>query len=195
MRRVDRRWNLLKEAGGFTLMELLIVLAIMVLMAGACWPMLRGVMDKAYLADAAKGLRTVLSQARLDAIDSGVPRQFRFQPGGTQYELAVYAFTDDSLLANAGGETTSDTTVRYDLPQGIQFAAPAADADDSSSDNADASRSGDEWSQAILFYPNGHSDNLRLRLSGAKGMYVEVWLRGITGVAKVGPIEREEQQP
>lgn len=167
------------------------MLAIIVVVSGAVWPALRAAMDKAELVDAAKGVRTALSQARLDAIDSGTPRQFRYQPGGTLYEVAIYTIAADSLLNDVVEEPPLETTIQFELPRGVQFATTVG-----AGDQATPVESVDEWAPPVLLYPNGRSDNLRLRLKGAERMSVEVWLRGIAGVAKVGPVERlEEDEP
>lgn len=184
MSRAERRAS---QGRGFTLLEMLIVLAIVVVVAGAVWPAFRAAMDKAELIDAAKAVRTALSQARLDAIDSGVPRQFRYQPGGMLYEVSVYTLAADSLLTDAVEELPPENTQHYELPSGLQFAAPIAP------DTGAPVETVDEWAPPILLYPNGRSDNLRLRVLGAERMSIEVWLRGVAGVAKLGLVERREE--
>lgn len=184
MSRAERRAS---QERGFTLLEMLIVLAIVVMVAGAIWPAFRAAMDKAELIDAAKGVRTALSQARLDAIDGGAPRQFRYQPGGTQYEVSVYSLATDSLLTDAAEAPPPDTTQPFELASGLRFATPVAP------DTGEPVEMVDEWAPPILLYPNGRSDNLRLRILGAERMSIEVSLRGVAGVAKVGPVERREE--
>ena len=170
---------------GFTLLEMLIVLAIIVLVGAAVWPALRGAMDKAELVDAAKAVRTVLSQARLDAIDSGTPRQFRYQPGGTLYEVSVYTLASDSLFTDAPEELPPEAVTHYELPAGLRFATTLVSGDEST-----AVETVDEWAQPVLLFPSGRTDNLRLRIQGAEKMSVELRMRGIAGVAKLGPVER-----
>ena len=171
---------------GFTLLELLIVLAIVVMLVGASWPRLRTSLEKAELVDAAKGIRTFLSQARLDAIDSGSPRRFRYQPGGTLYEVGPYVIGDENLQADAAAQPPSTPVVQGCLPRGLRFVAPPSANLDGQPEAA-----AEEWSKPVLLYANGRSANARLRIAGADNMFVDIVLRGITGVAKVGAVERE----
>ena len=182
--------TLKRYRSGFTLLELLIVLAIVVMLVGASWPRLRTMLEKAELVDAAKGLRTLLSQARLDAIDSGTPRRFHYQPGGTLYEVGPYVIGDEDLQADAASQLPSAPVVQGCLPRGLRFAVPPSANPDGQPEAAV-----EEWSKPVLLYPNGRSANARIRIAGADTMFVDVELRGITGVAKVGAVQREVLQP
>lgn len=175
---------------GFTLIEMLIVLVIVVVVIGASWPRLRTAWSKAELRSAARSVRVAMSQARLDAIDSGAPRQFRYQPGGSLYEVGVYTLSDDALLAAAPDSTSETPAAQYELPHGVRFVVTSPTAEPVSPEAAS-----DQWSEPLLFYPNGCSANAKLRLSGDEELYVNVVLRGVTGVAKVGPVEREKTLP
>ena len=183
---------------GFTLVELLIVLTILVLLMAASWPRLRLMLDKAQLHDAAKAFRTAVSQGRLDAIDSGTPRQFRYQPGGTLYEVSVFRPRDDTQQPGVEQETPGEPPQQFALPHGVRFAATQS-ADDGSSpamdttsppptDTADAEP---DWSERVLLFSNGRSGNARIRIQGTEKMYVDITLRGIVGVPLVGPVQRE----
>jgi len=76
-----------RRSGGYTLLEMTIVLAIIVAVAALAMPALRGPLGKAELRDAARQIRVAMARARLDAIESGTIRQFRFQPGTGIYEI------------------------------------------------------------------------------------------------------------
>jgi prepilin-type N-terminal cleavage/methylation domain-containing protein len=173
---------------GFTLAEMLLVLAILVVLAGAAYPTVRKSLLKAQLVDAAKQVRVVLSRARLEAIDTSQPRQFHYQPGGASFQIDAYSMVDTSYLAVMNNETPEQAAPIEALPDGVRFSVPepvAAPADPNATSNG-------EWSEPIVFYPNGRSTNGRLRLLGENGLYIDIVLRGITGVAKVGPVQREE---
>ena len=234
-----------------TLWELMIVLVILLALLGAAWPRLRAVMHKAALERAAKNLHAALSQGRLDAIESGVPRQFRFQPGGKNFAVSplIAAVDDTSQLTDAttdasapSGTAAADTAGRFELPGGVLFSllqtansAALKDADDSgeqikpddfgtsggsssggsgtsggSGSSSDSGTSPDsaapddstppppptpdvvsdaDWSEPVLLFPNGRSSNATIRLYGADNMYINVTLRGVVGVARVGQVQ------
>jgi prepilin-type N-terminal cleavage/methylation domain-containing protein len=70
---------------GYTLTELIIVLSIIVAILAFAWPSLRGGFAKKGLRYAAKYLRAELAEARLQAIRTGTPWEFRFEPGGSRF--------------------------------------------------------------------------------------------------------------
>ena len=72
---------------GYSLGELLIVLAILTALAGLSWPSVRGSLSKSRLQDSARQVRTELAKTRLKAIRTGVPHRFRFQLDGSQFEV------------------------------------------------------------------------------------------------------------
>lgn len=72
---------------GYTLNEMLIVLAVLAALAAMAWPSLRKPLAKHRLTSAAKQLRAELAGMRLKAIHRGQPLQFRYVPGTGQYCL------------------------------------------------------------------------------------------------------------
>jgi len=44
------------------------------------------------------------------------------------------------------------------------------------------------WSQPILFYPDGTTSDARLTVANEQGRYIDVTLRGLTGVVKVSDV-------
>ncbi|MDI9444706.1 MAG: prepilin-type N-terminal cleavage/methylation domain-containing protein, partial [Planctomycetota bacterium] len=74
---------------GYTLLEMLIVLAILAVMIGLGWPAIQKMARRSRIGDAAKQVRNALGQARLAAIESGKAQVFRFQPGAGRFEIAA----------------------------------------------------------------------------------------------------------
>lgn len=178
---------------GFTLPEMLVVLAIVAALVGLSWPALRGALAKSEVEHAAKQIRVELSRARLEAIESGTCRQFRFQPGGSQYEVGPFPAVDEAVPGlSAETAEPGPPTVSSALPDGLRFLDPQASALESLPPPTAAAG---PWAAPVLFYPNGRSSNARIRLADQAGRAVSVILRGVTGVAVIGPVEREEGQP
>ena len=196
---------------GFTLVEMLIVVAVLATIAAVTLPALIRPLAKRELQDAAAEVRVELAKARLEAIESGVPRQFRFQPGTGVFEVSRKSMPvggESDLFGGFGGFAENqaerriaasddvpveDSTVRQ-LPHGILFWTEER-GDRPLSDSGQPDRLDNvEWSAPIIFYPNGRTSNAHLRLHGLPDYCVDVTLRGLTGAAKVGRVLRLERE-
>ncbi len=189
---------------GFTLVEMLIVLALLAALASLAWPAVRGMAAKSELRSAAGNVRSALARARLRAIESGVPQRFRYQPGAGRYEALNCGTPDD-----ASGEPAQPSRVPTDilppepiggvLPSGVHFAGPdeiaLPDEIRPSAPGRDAPIGSAGWSRPIVFQTNGKTCDLRLRLLGQDRHYVDVKLRGLTGSVKIGHVGRLEDEP
>lgn len=103
--RASRQWHPRRPSHpstGFTMLEMLLVLAIVVLMAGLAWPALRSSMSKNRLRDSAQQLRVELARARLTAMESGVPLEFRYRAGQGRFRIAAKR-ADDNWESTAVG--------------------------------------------------------------------------------------------
>ena len=85
------------------------------------------------------------------------------------------------------------------LPSGVHFAGPdeiaLPDEIRPSVPDREAPIGSAGWSRPIVFQTNGKTCDLRLRLLGQDGHYVDVKLRGLTGSVKVGHVGRVEDGP
>jgi prepilin-type N-terminal cleavage/methylation domain-containing protein len=183
----------------FTLVELLVVLAVTAVLAALSWPAVRGLLERTHLQSAAKQLRAVLVRARLDAMDSGTVRQFRYQPGTGCYEVSVAASLDggdEAGLDNDGGPALGPREVVTDtLPGGAIFeAAPAGEDLLGEGDLPEADAEG-PWSAPVWFYPNGRTSSARFRLAGQRDCAIEVSLRAVTGSVVIGQLQHAEAAP
>jgi len=200
-----------RPARGFTLVEMLIVVAILAMAVAWTLPSLRGPLDRSELREGARRLRTALARTRLRAIETGVAQQFRFQPGTGQFEtMARVQPTAGAGLPFSSGRATRRTTApppttqnepaEESLPSGIRFLAqqtaePPIDSDRSVPTVRSTPSAAGEWSAPIVFYPNGRTTNGRIRLGGGREFYVDVTLRGVTGSATIGELVRREPSP
>ena len=70
---------------GFTLLEMLIVLAILSVLATMAWPALRKQLDRSQLRSAAKKVRLELAAARHRAVATGRMIKFRYEVDGRHF--------------------------------------------------------------------------------------------------------------
>jgi prepilin-type N-terminal cleavage/methylation domain-containing protein len=84
---------------GYTLAELVIVLAIMAVIGALAYPALRGPSAKSRLRYLAKQLRGELVQVRLRAIETNTPWEFWFEVGGRRYFARPLREADEPTLA------------------------------------------------------------------------------------------------
>lgn len=80
---------------GFTLLELIVVVAILSIVATMAWPSMRKMYIQGEIQDAAKQVRDALVRARLKAIETGATQVFRFQPGTGRFEVVAKSAADD----------------------------------------------------------------------------------------------------
>jgi len=201
------------DRAGFTLLELLLVLGIIVLMTGLAWPALRASMAKNRLRDSAQQLRVELARARLSAMEHGTPLEFRYRAGEGRFRIALRMVATEASaapsfepaaagaasrsLSTSNGLDNDGEVTESELPEGVVFAEPEqwrpeakpfAD-EDLDVDAEDESLRSEGWSTAIIFLPDGTTTNATLALRDGRGAQVVVQLRGMTGLAKPGEIE------
>ncbi len=183
---------------GYTLVELLVVLAVLAVLAAVSWPSLRGPLRKSELQAAAKQLRVTWGKARLETIETGTPRLFRFRPGSGRFEVVICRTGEEPGTTRGPSlsrEGRDDEPLEDDLPADVRFQLPPAAGEPAGHTAVEAADSGGQWAPPILFFPDGKTSHARVRLVGQRGLYVDVTLRGLTGSVAIGPVrQREEQQ-
>ncbi len=121
---------------GFTLLELMIVLALVALLMALAWPTLRRPMLRSVTEQAARQLAEDLSRARLSAIETGEPWVFRFEPDGSRYMIAPARDPGEASLDDQGerygpieDSAESDGGTDRDAPSGPQMIDSTLDDD------------------------------------------------------------------
>jgi prepilin-type N-terminal cleavage/methylation domain-containing protein len=191
---------------GFTLVEMLIVLAVLALLSSLSWPAVRGMLGKGELREAAKQVRVALVKARLGAIESGVAQSFRYLPGSERFEVVPLPTSLDEEKRPSPSRfrprLSENEPIPGFLPQGVMFeendprvAARVSPPPQAGEGPGVRGRDDANWSTPIVFFPNGRSSNARIRLAGPRGLSVEVTLRGTNGATRIGPLEQREEGP
>ncbi|MDG1893412.1 MAG: prepilin-type N-terminal cleavage/methylation domain-containing protein [Fuerstiella sp.] len=203
---------------GYSLMEMLIVLAIMAAMAAFALPSLRGPLDKSRLRSSARQVRAALAKTRSLAIREGVPLVFQFEAGGRSWTierkgaspLQQSTMTGDSRPLSGlktGRAATENVLVNSHessvlrqglLPEGVTF-AESPPLTEQSEGNVVADEPADVVgasfselrSQSISFRPNGRSEDSTVTINGSRDFVVTVTVRGLTSaVSYSSPFRR-----
>ncbi len=194
---------------GFTLIELLLVLALIVAMAGLSGPALSRSAANARLRDAARQLRAHWAQTRIDAMQYGTTFAWRYAPADSRYARMPYALPpwintgdrETGLKSNQSTRADVSATVMDRLPDYVSFAEPDRFGSNLNSEESDPPLIDDsgslgeglndssEWSEPILFYPDGTTSDSVVVLRDERGNTLSVTLRGITGTASLGKVQ------
>jgi prepilin-type N-terminal cleavage/methylation domain-containing protein len=203
---------------GYSLMEMIVVLALIASLSAIALPALFRPLAKAELREAARQMQAALLDARTRAVESGVVQELRYEPGGRRYEIRASGQEDQGPASAVPNTATMPNTaaagvaaqplrsaalepVAETLPDGIVFADPQEEsraeplqalATTSPPAVEESATTGKRWTTLLHFYPNGRSPNCRLKLRGSKSWSVELMLRGLTGTVFVGEPHQEE---
>lgn len=174
---------------GFTLLEVLLVLALAVAVTAVALPALGRPWASQRLRSAADLIRAEWTRARFKAISTGQTVVFRYTPEGSRYLTEVTGTDSFSAWAGEFGAVAEDdlgfrsVCEQRVLPQGVIFVGAEVLADTrTQATDGELPAASPEWSDAIYFYPDGTTSTARLVLSNEYSDWVEVTLRGLTGV-------------
>ena len=202
---------------GFTLLELLLVLALLVTIGAIAWPSLNRSLDTQRLKRGADLVRAHLLRARTKAITSGEIVSFRHQIDGSQFRVeqqSNYGAILESGAMAAGGSPMGGATgmgggastanasssggaaslppVEEQLPEGVKFLQGQVGSDPRmgsiSINDRFTSINDAAWSQPILFFPDGTATGATIRVQGERERMIEIELRALTGGVRVGEI-------
>lgn len=170
-------------------MELLLVVSIIVLIGALASPAVLHTFARQSLSKGADRVRAAMGQARVSAIRDGDIYAVFVLEGGSWFNVAPFSQArNQSATASSrqqiAAQKRQSATEEDLLPRGVTFSANITAVDDRA---AEALSAGDQGSaiRPILFYPDGTSQDARVVLQNEKEQYVEVQLRGMTGLSSV----------
>jgi prepilin-type N-terminal cleavage/methylation domain-containing protein len=190
---------------GFTLVELLIVMAMIVLVSAIAAPMIMKPLERREIQQAADTVRTKLLRTRIGAMRSSHVYEFQYRPGSGSYRVAPQdngsSPQGDNSSTAGGHETVADADCPRPeegaLPDGVRFMpenTPDPEATGSPTENgAQNAGGGDSWCDPIIFYPDGTTTDARFIVASTRGFAVHVRLRGVTGNVTLGAATKTTQ--
>lgn len=184
---------------GVTLMELLIALAIIVLIASLAVPAATRAWDRYRVKLAGDQLRAAFGHAHYEAMRTGQIQVVRMELGGSSYYLQPWMAGDEVINVSAE-EAYEQTTPQYQiepvaekkLPEDVIFDSAQARFDTRAMQIEEETNQQQtaltQWSQPLLFYPDGTSSQAKVTVANERGEAVQVTLRKLTGLASVSEI-------
>jgi prepilin-type N-terminal cleavage/methylation domain-containing protein len=181
---------------GFTLVEVMLVLALLVVIGAIASPLLEGTFARASLQNGGDLVRAAWSRARLAAMESGQTHVFRCELKGPRYVIT----TLDAFSSGAGDPAPGDDKRRDAsdlirlsedrLPDGVVFATCHMAASSQVEATLGATPAG-SWSPPILFHTDGTTTDATVLLANDQLQTVRVTLRGLTGISNASEVGRE----
>ena len=202
----------------FSLLELVIVMAILASIAAVAWPRLQPGLNRTLPKSAAVQIKSDLMEARDAAIRRGEVWLFRYQPGTDRYEFGPLQLppirtgterpiADERYVPMTSGHLPFGAIFpprwQHQLDQLLGFGDEEFGPDDvqrpndelpatfESTDNSADSVSWIDWQYAVEFQPEGRANqvDIPIIIPDAR-LRITVHLRGLTGAATVGAIEQ-----
>jgi len=178
------------------------VLVLLLALVSISWPALERPLSNQRLRSAADAVRVEWGRARIEAMSSGQTLLFRYSIEGDRYQIERQAGPEspsdaesaDGSAALSGYQTRPGALYwsELKLPDGVVFLSGET-AEDTRSGSLDlesgmSGEAGLNWSEPILFYPDGTTSTATLVLKNQYDRCIELTLRGLTGVVNVGEI-------
>jgi prepilin-type N-terminal cleavage/methylation domain-containing protein len=159
----------------FTLIEIMVVVAIMAIVMLTSIPFVRSQLHKEALGEAVRQVEDVCSSARRKAILQGSMAEIIFRPKERTFQVAGGAAGPSDAMP-----ASPDATTAPPANSGLSGSISDSIVVDMLDVNLTEYKDSDE--ARVRFYPNGTSDELTLILHNEKGQYFKIALEAVTGL-------------
>ena len=187
---------------GFTLMEILLVLAVIAVFASMTLPSVMRMFGQQKLSSSAETVREAIALARFRAIDSGLIYQFCCEVNGANF--VVVPFEPDHAVSQTGSQTAGVVLAKRHagiLPKGITFRSEHSGSAGSSLNGLGPIKlspqsldgipnagnlAGLNWAMPILFKPDGSASlDTELTVSDTHSQQIRLQVRAFTGAVSM----------
>ncbi|MFO0914683.1 MAG: prepilin-type N-terminal cleavage/methylation domain-containing protein [Pirellulales bacterium] len=184
---------------GFTLLELLLVTILVAVLMATAVPTFRGTLAGQQLRQAASLVSSGLANARVTAIRTGTAQQFCYEPDGNVYW--VQPFDPAAAVASSGSQPTaggassgSGSSGQRQLASGITFSSGLGTSGAAAAGSGSSGGATSSAQETVTFFPDGTSHDATVVLVNGRGRAVSVRVRGLTGLSRVGDLEKVTAQ-
>ena len=185
----------IRQRKAFTLIELILVMAIVVMIASLATPMMTRMLGRQALKQGADRVRAEMGRARVEAIKTGDIHALFFLPEGNWFNVARFSQLpqQSGIASRAHAQLNNRVYTGYEdnfLPPRTRFVGGSTEADSRSVQTFGDIKIDDDSIQPILFYPDGTSQDATIYLQDNRRNRIAVVLRGLTGSARTIRVEQ-----
>ena len=210
--RAKVRRQLHARRSGLTLLELMLVLALLVLIGSLIVPRLGDIFERQRLNNSAADLRLIWDDARLEAMQTGQSQVFSCNLETNQYSVKPLMLQSDALDAGAGAQIAVSGGVMETTSAGIAIAADTSEltdvdeldekikfiscrvagdarayqvAQEAQQTNVGNDLTTQNLNQQVIFYPDGSTSTAEVQIQNERGEIRAIRIRGLTGHSQI----------
>ena len=179
---------------GMTLFEILLVLILLVIIASLAKPIFDGAFSSVRLRRGGDQVLAAWSELRSLAVQTGQTHQFQFQVESGHYRLEPwYGFQVEvpAEVLEAAPQYGEWKPYEADLPEDIKFIEGEqlrSELGDVRSIQSLVEGDSTDWSEPIIFFPDGSTTAATLLISNEKDLVQRLTLRALTGVGRASEV-------
>lgn len=190
----------LTRRSGFSMLELLIVIGLLVVVAGIAIPGFMSRIRDGQVHRAADSVREVLAEARVFAIDSGIDYQFRYEVNGHSFVVLpteIEPADSNSTMNDSGSSEYMRLSGELDETLFLR----GMDGESDMTEQLEGTWFGGlpdggalsqkTWSSPIYFRFDGSATDRKFRVMDEAGRTSELSVRGLTGAIRLAPVYQE----
>ncbi len=178
----------MKRRGGFTILEMVLVLAVITMLSAMAYPTMTGWFKGETLKTGSDTIREAIAMARYLAIEEGEPYRLCIVDGGGNLRAAP-----DREEFWSGGSGDDSEEHEDSLPDGVAVSMDQGVSDPEIMDFGDrktaqevGSVNPSSWVQVAVFFPDGRADtDATLMCEGLGVRSIIIHLRALTGTSSV----------
>ncbi|MCH8828797.1 MAG: prepilin-type N-terminal cleavage/methylation domain-containing protein [Planctomycetes bacterium] len=191
---------------GFTLLEILLVLSILVIITSIAWPMLQNVYRERRLKQVVTEVSEELARTRNHAADTGLMYLFCFEKNGRRYIIIPAERDSDDVDAVGDDDAKKVYRPRFSrtLPKGFEFDVEPEEGSfneevstitiprETLADFPDAGKLAEANWVPIQFLPGGGSQQVMFIVKDDKQQFIRLSVRELTGGVSVSDVLAEK---
>lgn len=179
-----------RGSGGFTLIELMVVLGLIAIMTGVVVSEMSGTREDAILKASARKVIDVLNLASSRSITLGQTHRVQFEVGKHRFEVRRKVHEPEEGVGFVSLNDATGSIGEWDERIQMEFPKPET-AENEGSENVPEDEPKELEHGAISFYPDGTADPFRMILRDRQGYEIVLQINPATGRVKVKQFERQ----